>query len=325
MTGVAVVIPNWNSRDLLERCLDSLSAQPPAELVVADNGSRDDSLDILRRRNVDHVALPQNVGFARAVNLAAARTSSDFVLVLNVDTTVEPGAFEHLSKTLAGDPGLGGVQPRILQAGSHPTRIYSAGQRLLRDGRAIEIGAGEQDGPAFRVGREVFGVCGAACLLRRELFTDLGGYEERYFSFYEDVELNARAQLAGWRFRYVPEAVISHVGNAVWESAAPRPSAFNARLVGRNRLATDIKVMPGRSAPRILIAELGSVARSMRYGTLAATLSGKLAAARWLPRLLRERRQISPNQRARVIEPWLANDPWLSRSSLTPTTRRRRA
>src|SRR5207253_11420754 len=119
----------------------------------------------------------------------------------------------------------GGVQPRILQdapVGDHGpardggprARLYSAGQCLTRNGAAFERGWGEEDGPRHADRAELFGVSGATCLLRRELFAELGGYEESYFSFYEDVDLNARARLSGWRFAYVPEAVAYHVGHA---------------------------------------------------------------------------------------------------------------
>jgi hypothetical protein len=135
----------------------------------------------------------------------------------------------------------------------------------------------------------VFGVCGAACLLRRELFDELGGYDERYFAFYEDVDLNVRARIAGWRFAYVPEAVVWHVGNASWSAGFERPNAENARLVARNRLATQIKFMPLRALPRIAAVEAGALLRAAQRRRLRATLRGKLAALRWLPRLLPER------------------------------------
>jgi len=90
---VAVVIPSWNSLDLLPRCLDSLRAQgEEIELLVVDNGSGDGSVEYLRREAVHHIALPANVGFAAAVNLGVARTRAAAVLVLNADTVLEPGS-----------------------------------------------------------------------------------------------------------------------------------------------------------------------------------------------------------------------------------------
>lgn len=313
--AVAVVIPSWNSLGLLPRCLGSLGDQDAElEVLVVDNGSSDGTVAYLEQEGVAHLALPQNCGFAAAVNLGAARTAAPAVLVLNADTVLEPGAVGALLDALEADETLGGVQPRLLQLDQgatdrrfHPSRphrglnagndakrarLYSAGQRLSRDGRAFEIGAGEAQSPRYLQPHEVFGVCGAACLLRRALFDELGGYDERYFAFYEDVDLNVRARVAGWRFGYVPAAVVWHLGNASWMAAAPQPSAWNARLVARNRLATQAKFMPARALPRILAVELGALLRAARRRRFRATLRGKLEGLRRLPLMLRERRRL---------------------------------
>lgn len=310
---VAVVIPSWNSLELLPRCLDSLAGQGvEVEPMVVDNGSADGSVELLERRGVPHVALPENVGFAAAVNLGVSRTEAETVLALNADTVLEPGCLALLLDALEADPKLGGVQPRLLQleggtrapgedggparATDLPdpaaARLYSAGQALTADGRALELGAGQAQPPRLPDAHEVFGVCGAACLLRRRLFTELGGYDESYFAFYEDVDLNVRARIAGWRFAYVPAAVVWHVGNASWQAGFDRPGAENARLVARNRLATQVKFMPAAAVPRIAAVEVGALARAATQRRLRATLAGKLAALRWLPRLLRERRRL---------------------------------
>ncbi|HYJ20902.1 MAG TPA: glycosyltransferase family 2 protein, partial [Solirubrobacterales bacterium] len=269
---VAVVIPGWNSLGLLPRCLDSLAGQGvEVELLVVDNGSEDGSVAYLEREGVPHVSLPANIGFAAAVNLGAARTQAETVLALNADTVLEPGCLALLLDALEADPELGGVQPRLLQleadgagaASPDPAtaRLYSAGQALTADGRAVELGAGEPQPARLPGVHEIFGVCGAACLLRRELFTELGGYDESYFAFYEDVDLNVRARIAGWRFAYVPAAVVWHVGNASWLAGFTRPGAENARLVARNRLATQVKFMPLTAIPRIAVVEVGALLR----------------------------------------------------------------
>lgn len=315
---VAVVIPSWNSAGLLPRCLGSLDDQGvEVELMVVDNGSTDGSLEYLEREGVPHVSLPENVGFAAAVNLGAARTGAGTVLALNADTVLEPGCLAPLLDALEADPALAGVQPRILQlegdAGAPPDPaaacLYSAGQALTRDGRAIETGAGEAQPPRLPAAHEIFGVCGAACLLRRELFTELGGYDETYFAFYEDVDLNVRARVAGWRFAYVPEAVVWHVGNASWQAGFDRPGAENARLVARNRLATQVKFMPATAIPRILAVEVGALARAATQRRLRATLSGKLAALRRLPRLLRERHRLAREGDPARARRWLGAQP----------------
>jgi GT2 family glycosyltransferase len=317
--AVAVVIPSWNSLALLPRCLGSLAGQGvEVELLVIDNGSGDGSLEYLESEGIPHVSLPSNIGFAAAVNLAVRRTVSPSVLVLNADTMLEPGCIGALLDALRADPSLAGVQPRIVQleAGGEPgaeapsatvgsAPLYSAGQALSADGRALEEAAGETQGPKWMARREVFGVCGAACLLRRELFSELGGYDESYFAFYEDVDLNVRARIAGRRFEYVPEAAVWHVGNASWQAGFRRPAAENARLVARNRLATQIKFMPLTSAPRIAVVEVGSLLRAARERRFLATLRGKLSVLAWLPRLLGERRRLRSSGDVGSARRWL--------------------
>jgi GT2 family glycosyltransferase len=266
---------------------------------------------------VPHVSLPENAGFAAAVNLGVARTESDAILVLNADTALEPGCIGLLLDALKGDASLGGVQPRILQleagaggeaADVDAARIYSAGQALTADGRAYETGAGELQGPAWLAPREVFGVCGAACLLRRELFAELGGYDESYFSFYEDVDLNVRARIAGWRFGYVPGAVVWHVGNASWLQGFERPGADNARLVARNRLATQIKFMPLSAVPIAALVEVGSLLRAAVEHRFWATLRGKLSALRRLPWIYSERLRLGREGNVADVRGWLGRD-----------------
>jgi GT2 family glycosyltransferase len=280
------------------------------ELLVVDNGSSDGSVGLLEGRNVEHLALEHNLGFAAAVNLGVAQVRSAAVMALNADTALEPGCLARLLDPLEADPGLGGVQPRILQlegeAGAvDAARLYSCGQALTRDGRAIEQGAGRSQTADRLRRREIFGVCGAACLLRRELFERLGGYDESYFAFYEDVDLNVRARIAGWRFDYLPEAVVWHVGNASWSAGFERPGAENARLVARNRLATQVKFMPLAATPRIAAIEAGALLRAAAQRRFAATLRGKLQALVWLPRLLRERRRLRREGDPALARRWL--------------------
>lgn len=309
---VAVVIPSWNTLDLLGECLDSVRAQDvPIELLVVDNGSADGTVEYLAREQVRCLALPVNRGFAAAVNLGVAATAAEAVLVLNADAVLEQGCLRDLAAALAGDPRLAGAQPRILQLEpgrprrADDAKLYSAGQGLLADGRAVELAAGAEQSPRWLEPRAVFGVCGAACLFRREAFERLGGYDERYVSFYEDVDLNVRARIAGWEFAYVPGAVAWHLGNASWQLGFERPAAENARLVARNRLATQAKFMPARALPRITAVELASLAQAARQRRLRATLRGKLEGLRWLPSLWRERRRLGREGDLRAPRLWL--------------------
>jgi GT2 family glycosyltransferase len=307
---VAIVIPSWNSVALLPRCLDALVGQGEHELIVVDNGSDDGTVELLRERGIPHLTLGTNQGFAAAVNRGAAATQAPLVLPLNADTELEPGAVVALRAALDADPGLAGAAPRILQVESEgrdvgTARLYSAGQGLTRDGRGLEIGAGKLQSATTATHREVFGVCGAACLLRREVFTTLGGYDESFFSFYEDVDLNVRARVAGWRFEYVPEAVVWHLGNASWLAEATRPGAWNARLVARNRLVTQARFMPLAALPRVAAVEAGALARAARQGRLRATGLGKIEGLARLPTALRERRRLAASGDLGRARSWL--------------------
>jgi GT2 family glycosyltransferase len=285
------------------------------ELLVVDNGSSDGSVELLGREGIPHIALPRNTGFAAAVNLGAARTEAAAVLVLNADTVLEPGSVGVLLGALEADPALGGVQPLILQLEGEElgdperARVYSCGQSLTRDGRGIEEGAGALQLPEQRLPSEPFGVCGAACLLRRELFGELGGYDESYVSFCEDVDLNVRARIAGWSFETVPGAVVWHVGNAVWEAGFANPSAENSRLVARNRLSTQLKFMPATAIPRIALIETGALARAVAQRRFLATAKGKLEALRRLPELRRERRRLAATGELSAARAWLGAAP----------------
>jgi GT2 family glycosyltransferase len=311
---VAVVIPSWNSAALLPRCLDSLAGQGDCELFVVDNGSEDGTVELLRKRDIPHLTLPTNRGFAVALDLGVEQTSAPYVLPLNADTELEPGCVQAMVDMLDGDPTLGGVAPRILQSEGDrgevdAARLYSVGQALTHDGRAVETGAGEAQGPATLARREVFGVCGAACLLRRELFSELGGYDESFFAFYEDVDLNVRARIAGWRFEYAPAAVVWHLGNASWLAGAAKPGAWNARLVARNRIVTQARFMPASALPRIAAVEVGALARAARERRFLATLRGKLEGLARLPGALRERRRLAAGGELSRARAWLGERP----------------
>jgi GT2 family glycosyltransferase len=142
-------------------------------------------------------------------------------------------------------------------------------------------------------------------MLRREIFSELGGYDERYFAFYEDVDLNVRARIAGWSFWLEPAAVVWHRGGGAWGAGFERPRADNARLVARNRLATQIKFMPAEAIPRIVAAEAGSLVRAGAQRRGRTTAAGKLAALRRLRPLLAERRALRSRGDLARAQRWL--------------------
>ena len=219
---------------------------------------------------------------------------------------LEPGCIAALLAALEADPGSaacsrGSSSSRETDAATVDARPPLQRRPGARPGRPRgRDGSGRGAAAARTSRREIFGVCGAACLLRRELFDRLGGYDESYFAFYEDVDLNVRARIAGWRFGYVPEAVVWHVGNASWQAGFARPSAENARLVARNRIATQAKFMPAGALPRIARGR-GRGARSRgRAAPFGPTLRGKLEGLRSAAPLARASAAGSPRGRPRA-------------------------
>ena len=227
------------------------------------------------------------------------------MLALNADTALEPGCVGAPAASARGRP-----RPRRRAAADPPARARAGRRRGAP--RALQRRPGaDRRRPRLRGGGG--GAAGCREHLRARARSsasaappaccgasssrELGGYDESYFAFYEDVDLNVRARIAGWRFAYVPEAVVWHVGNASWQAGLRRPGAGNARLVARNRLATQVKFMPATALPRIAAVEAGALARASPSAASRATLRGKLEALRWLPALLRERRRLAARRR----------------------------
>lgn len=230
----AAVVVNWNAGPALAGCVASLGAQtlPPEELVVVDNDSSDGSLDALRSASpgVRVLRAGANLGYARAANLGIAATAAPVVAVLNPDTVLAPEVGAALVRRFADEADLGAAGPRIHNvdgtvypsARRIPTLPDAVGHGLLyfvwRENpftrRYRETGAD----PARA--RDVGWVSGAAVWLRREALDAVGGWDERYFMYVEDVDLCWRLRRAGWRVAYEPGGVVEHL---LGVSTAGRP------------------------------------------------------------------------------------------------------
>jgi GT2 family glycosyltransferase len=213
---VAIVIVTWNSIGYLPGCLDSVRGllRPPSELVVVDSGSTDGAPELVRREypEAELIACDENVGFCRGNNLGIRATSSPFVLVLNPDTVLEPDFLEKLLPAFE-DPRVGMAAGKLLRFDR--TTLDSAGQRLSRARRPKDRGYGDPDRGQFDRDEQVFGVCGAAALYRREMLDAVADpgpsyFDETFFAFGEDLDLAWRANRAGWRGAYRHRAVAYH-------------------------------------------------------------------------------------------------------------------
>ncbi len=222
---IAVVVVNYESGSVLASCIASLRAEGPAELVVVDNGSTDGSVDELRQRFPDvKVLLPgRNLGYGAGANRGVAATRSEFVLVCNPDLSVSPGVLMELTKVLQTDPTAAVVGPlirtpegeRYPSARRFPSMIDAAGHALLGQfvpnnpfTRAYQESDLALD---LETVRTVDWVSGACFLVRRSAFEQVGGFDELFFMYAEDVDLCWRLGRTHWKVAYAPRAVVTHV------------------------------------------------------------------------------------------------------------------
>nr|MDQ3936369.1 glycosyltransferase family 2 protein [Actinomycetota bacterium] len=156
MSAPAVVIPNWNGRDWLPACLDSIAAQTlaPSEVVVVDNGSTDGSLELLRERGVRMIELGRNTGFAFAVNRGIEAAEAELVALVNTDVVLEPDWLERMTAALARHPEAASAACKMV-ALDDPAELWDTGDFLRRDGAADQRGRGERDDGRFDAPGEV--------------------------------------------------------------------------------------------------------------------------------------------------------------------------
>lgn len=242
MARLSVVILNWNGRHHLERYLPSVVAHTmgDAEVVVADNGSTDDSLQWLRLTypDVRVIRLERNYGFAGGYNRALKEVAAEYVLLLNSDVEVTAGWWQPLVELLDREQSVAAVAPKLLAdterdrfeyAGASGGFIDYLGYPFCR-GRILS--AVERDEGQYDDCREIFWASGAALCCRREVFEAMGGFDEDFFAHMEEIDLQWRMQLAGWRIMVEPRSVVYHLGGGTLPA-----SSRKIYLNHRNNLA----------------------------------------------------------------------------------------
>ena len=312
---VSIVIVTWNGRQHLEACLAGVAAQTgvTTETIVVDNGSTDGTAEFLRARYpwVRLVELEENRGFAAGNNAGARDARGRYVALLNNDTSADPGWLRALVGGVDEAAGFALTTSRIVYM-HDPGVIDSAGDGVLRWGGAFKRHHGAPSSVATAT-EEVFGVCGAACLMPKAVFDELGGFDEDFFASHEDVDLSYRARLRGYRCRYVADAVVRHVGSATLGTVSPS-SVFHGQ---RNLEWMYVKDTPGsllvRTLPGHVVYDVAAAVHFARIGMLRPYLRAKIAALAGLPRMLRKRAEIQRGRRvgAAAIVP-LLDTRWLS-------------
>jgi GT2 family glycosyltransferase len=210
------IIINWKCAEETCACLASLTPTvDPFTVIVIDNGSADGSVELIRARFPAVTLLPisANLGFAKAANIGIAHAlagGADGVLLLNNDTTVAPDAVVRLAEQLAGSDHIGVLSAKVFLT-DQPGRLWSAGG-VYRDHNAIDLGSGELDQGQFDHTQLDF-VYGCAMLLSARMLYAIGGFDERFFMYYEDVDLCLRARTAGYQVALAPDAHVWHLGS----------------------------------------------------------------------------------------------------------------
>ncbi len=242
MARLSIVILNWNGRHHLERYLPSVveHSSGDAEVVVADNGSTDDSLMWLKEHypGVNVVALDKNYGFAGGYNRALRQIDTEYCLLLNSDVEVTAGWWQPLVDVLDREGDVAAVAPKLLAdrerdrfeyAGAAGGFIDYLGYPFCR-GRILSTV--ERDEGQYDTARDIFWGSGAALCCRREVFLDMGGFDESFFAHMEEIDLQWRMQLAGWRIMVEPKSVVYHLGGGTLPA-----SSRKIYLNHRNNLA----------------------------------------------------------------------------------------
>ena len=252
---VAVVVVTYSAHLELDRCLESIERHGGVDhVVIVDNGGIADTTETDRRS----VVRPgRNGGFGAGANAgiaAARRLGARVVVLLNDDVVVEHGWLEPLVDELSAGERIGAVQPMLVFADTSPPTVNSLGVEIGSDGAGVDVGLGAAVDDVDPAARDIEVFTGGAVAFRREFLDETRGFDERYFLYYEDVDLARRGARLGWRYRCVPSSRVEHRMGASTEALGDR----TAYLRERNRLWSAFR---NESGPTVLGAVWLSIRR----------------------------------------------------------------
>lgn len=258
MKKVSVVILNWNGRKLLERYLPSVVQHTPsetAEIVVADNGSTDDSVAYLEREfpSVRVILLKRNYGFAEGYNRALEGVDAEYAVLLNSDVEVTPGWLDVPLAELEAHADIAAVQPKLLSdrnrsefeyAGASGGFIDKYGYPFCR-GRVFDVV--ESDRGQYDAVRDIFWGSGACLVIRKSVYEEAGGLDTGFFAHQEEIDLCWRLRSRGYRIVCTPASVVYHLGGGTLNAESPRKTHLNFR----NNLLMLYKNLPEKELGRV--------------------------------------------------------------------------
>ncbi len=280
MKQVAVIILNWNGAALLRRYLPSVVANTPtalADVIVADNGSSDNSLEVLRNEfpSVGVIALDKNYGFAEGYNRAIDQVEHPVTVLLNSDVRTPEHWLEPLVEYLNEHDDVGALQPKLLHDRDDGREVFeyagAAGGYLDKHGypycrgrifEAIEDDNGQYDD----ITPSILWASGACLVVRTELYRRAGGLDSDFFAHMEEIDLCWRIHLLGYDIRMVPQSRVYHLGGASLPQGNPRKTYLNFR----NNLLLLHKNLPASEGRRLLLVR-----------RLMDTLAFGMAIAKW--------------------------------------------
>lgn len=290
----SVIIVNWNGVNCLKKCLEAVFAQAYEhfEVIVIDNASSDDSLNLVKDNFPDARAIKnsENVGFSAALNQGITSSRGDYVLSPNADVVLDKDFIGEMIGAMEGEKGVGWAAGKLLYSRTDRfVLVYSVGHEAFINRTFASRGQMDIDVGQFDKKEYVFGSCAAAAMYKRDMLEDIkidGEYfDSSYFAYCEDVDVDWRAQIRGWKCLYVPTAVAIHESKSLGNKKA---------LSLRNRIATIIKneypINYFIDLPFIFVFELSEfLYRYMGDRKLWAALGEVISG---LPALLRKRRLI---------------------------------
>jgi GT2 family glycosyltransferase len=314
--SIAVVVVNWNSGQYLGKCLQNLKDQTlsPARVLVVDNASTDGSMDGLEQKfsEWEFIRLDKNTGFASANNLAVNQVEGcDWVAFLNPDAFAHPDWLENLMQAVESFPDVKMFGSHML--GHDNDLIDGTGDIYHVSGVAWRRDHGMKSSKVNRELGEIFSPCAAASLISRDAFLEVGGFDEHFYCYNEDVDLSFRLRLIGCRCIYVPDAVVEHVGSGT----TSRYSDFAVYHGQRNLVWSYFRNMPGvwfwvYLPQHILFSVVALIWFSLK-GKAVPVFKARWDALKGLPRVLKLRKETQNSKTvadAKVVDA-MSRDFWV--------------
>lgn len=303
---LTVAVLSYDGRHLLEIILPTLAAQEFRDfrVVVVDNGSSDGTSAWLAEHwpEATVVTLPENVGVTAALNVCVRAADTELVGLFNNDLELHPAALGELVAALRDHPEAASAGGKLIDFHDRSV-LDGAGDSFAWTGAGFRRGHGEPDRGQYDEPREFFGACGGAAVYRRAAFDVVGPFDEQFFAFYEDVDWALRAQLAGYGCRYVPSAIVYHMGSATVGKAT---SEFAQYHLWRNAVWLIAKDYPAavlvRHLPEIARARRRQLAEAMHMGRAGLWARAMGDALKGLPQPLRKRRAVQRTKRRSTRE-----------------------